>query len=567
MKNLLSHPAFITTAIIAIAFIVAYFFGGHIVAGFRRRFGAGRVQNPVRELSNAERLQRTFLATVGFIVAVSLCFVVIDLGLGVLAFIASAILIFALYRRWQGLNILLTKVEEATTRVVLRGGSFSHLLIQFKDRCVIDEEGANFLNEQRVPDERVPDGRLLSEHVGHRFFAGDIVNLDDPLMEEFKKKHCHPPGGRWAFLGRWLERLLGGIKVVGIPYLDSLYTYGYTRHKVQVVETPGESGITRSLKMVPEPVTGQIELRLGLTRKNLLLEALETEGLTTLDEKGEEQLQGFGFRFNFGILLTLRVVNPYKALFEAGDWAEQLLTLILPFVSEIVAETPTSQLVSQRDEIAHRIHLAMRGIPTRWTKDERGQIQSFQEVEIPEANEDAQPGTMDQVLSTRRREHTLGIIYEIFGLEVIRAEVGEIEATDPKDAEALSRAYENTLKAAALVARGKGEAQRYKDVLRELNVHPELAAKYLEKEAIQTTKGTVIFSTGGARGSTAVGGLGGDPMLLMLVEQMQRLTETMQQRQGQGGGRPPQGGGPRGPRRDDRDRRPPQGRREEGGES
>ena len=132
-----------------------------------------------------------------------------------------------------------------------------------------------------------------------------------------------------------LLKLFGGLRFVGLPIINTVYRYKF---KWTSYEQLDESG-----KTTTKPKTKEEFLDFILVQDDVyftFLDAAETKGMVPVD---------------VSLLLTLRIKNPYKALFKIQHWLEATLNLIKPAFRSFVADKKFEDLVAQKEAIKREV--------------------------------------------------------------------------------------------------------------------------------------------------------------------------------------------------------------------
>lgn len=133
---------------------------------------------------------------------------------------------------------------------------------------------------------------------------------------------------------------LGGLRWVGIPFINSVHEYRFEWSSYEQVE---ESG-----KTVEKAITKQESIDFILVQDDIyftFVKEAETKGMVPIDAT---------------LLLTLKVVNPYKALFRVQHWLEATLNRIKPAFRSFVAQKEFEQLIAQKEAIEEEVNSFLR---------------------------------------------------------------------------------------------------------------------------------------------------------------------------------------------------------------
>ncbi|MDD5567041.1 MAG: SPFH domain-containing protein [Patescibacteria group bacterium] len=369
-------------------------------------------------------------------------------------------------------NCWLTRMEEATAKVVYRLGRFSKILFLFSGHEKLTEEQAKALN---VVDKDKRD-------YPYDCSAGDIIELkrlskeQKDAWDECRRKEPPLP---------WYVRLvdsafirLGGLQVIGIPGIDELHVWTHKEFSIEETTEGSSDGRRMVLKEAAGPEEKREYLRLRDMPLPFLLRDMETA-------RGYGDQQGIAPSMNVGAIFFVRVVNVFRSTIMLGDWRTGLQDIVLPYVRETVAETTPTDLYKSRTFIARRIIAALHGQATKWKCNKKRTRIIGIEQEASSVAPDASGN--DTALSE--------VLYR-YGIEIRRAEIGSTEFTDPE----MERLYNSPAtaeqEAIADINRAKGEAGRLKQMMEQAMRHPALAQTLLTTDAVTRAKGTTFLTVG-----------------------------------------------------------------------
>ncbi len=199
-------------------------------------------------------------------------------------------------------DIFFTRVEEGTAKAIMRSNKFK--------RFVMAYEGFRFSR----PEETDASGKELDEWT---------------LVQE--KKVGSANRSLW-------ENFFGGIRWLGIPGVDTVFSYQF-RWSTVADYVPGDNaqGITHKVRHYEETLNYILLKDYVYYTK---LENAETKEAMPVD---------------IDILIPTRIMNPYKALFRAHRWLEQVLEVVKPHVRAWVSEK-SYQEVREKPETVEREH-------------------------------------------------------------------------------------------------------------------------------------------------------------------------------------------------------------------
>ncbi len=184
-------------------------------------------------------------------------------------------------------DILYTKVREGTAKAVMRGKSLNHLVMSLKGSHLNDPEASWF-------DPSIPEWEVVKNEPG--------ITCDSR-----------------KFLSRSL-----GLYFVGIPPFRSVYAYTFSWNEMRRNKSSGVEEVwprderTNFIYAVPFPYV-------------ILLSEAETDDRLPVDVE---------------YLLTVRVVNPFKALFDTEDWMQVVTGAVNGVARNFVGHQNYDDLVS-----------------------------------------------------------------------------------------------------------------------------------------------------------------------------------------------------------------------------
>ncbi len=202
-------------------------------------------------------------------------------------------------------NIFFTIVEEGSAKAIMRGGEFHHFVLAYK-------------------------GYIFSKNKGKEW---DLV-----LSKKNEKSLSFLPKP----FGERFKKIFGGIRWIGIPFLNTIYEYNF-RWTVLRESKPSDE---------EDGFAGKRELDNGKWALSL---AKRIDYIYLRDAVYYNDLVGAEtdelMPVNISMLLPMRVKNPYKALFRVQKWLDATLDLIKPSVRQAVAQMLYKQVI-QKKEVA-----------------------------------------------------------------------------------------------------------------------------------------------------------------------------------------------------------------------
>lgn len=129
---------------------------------------------------------------------------------------------------------------------------------------------------------------------------------------------------------------LGGLKWVGIPFIHSVYQYNFKWVSFEQEEKEG--------KLVQKAISHEKEIDYIIVQDDIyytFVREAEAKGMVPLD---------------IDALLTIRVLNPYKALFRVQDWLETTLNQFKPVLVGYTGQKLFEELVEAQKQVGDTIH-------------------------------------------------------------------------------------------------------------------------------------------------------------------------------------------------------------------
>jgi len=197
-------------------------------------------------------------------------------------------------------DLFFTFVPESTAKVILRGDKVKKIFITWKGYALDEDWNVVPLEEKES---------VLKKSFGEK--------LKSPLLRPLD----------------FLREIFGGLKFYGLWPLYDVYVYEFTWSS----RTP--EGEIRTHK---DELLDYIYLRPDVYFARVT--AAEDKQLLPLD---------------VDLLLTIRVVNPYKALFRIEKWLEAVLNRIEPSVRDFITTDTYDNLITQQKAIGKMIFAAL----------------------------------------------------------------------------------------------------------------------------------------------------------------------------------------------------------------
>lgn len=255
---------------------------------------------------------------------------------GIGAGVALILLFYLPYLLAKG-NIFFTIVEEGKAKAIKQLGKFHRVVMAYKghrlstewDVCGPEElgttrevrSGDGTTELQFVPREELRPGQKLD-------YA--CITTLEPIAEkpgEFKQVMRLIP----LVPEPWYQDLplIGGLRWVGIPIIHTVHTYRFRWVSLRQGEDKEKKGELKA-QIDAQDQRGTDYILLQDDIYYTLVEAAESMGMVQLDIE---------------LLLTLRIVNPYKALFRVEEWLETTINKTKPAVRQFVARHQYEELI------------------------------------------------------------------------------------------------------------------------------------------------------------------------------------------------------------------------------
>ena len=341
----------------------------------------------------------------------------------VMAGLAGLLLFFTAFFTF----VRFTFVKEGTAKAIVRMKQFRKMVMAWREYKL--DENWNVISISRPPEPQLPPSSSSDEALSPPDEDRDEIPPgglppEKPPSKEGPSEEGLPKLG-------WWQRIFGGLRFVGIWPFDQVYTYGFRWLGLELVE--GKE----------EPQFHERILDYVLLRPDVYLLVVEDA----------ETLPPERIPLTFRVLVTIKVINPYKVLFKApSNWLENAMARLGALVRAWVG---TKTL----DDI-----LKLRGEPTQAWED-------FKE----------------DPLITKTFKDDWGIQIEEKGIEIrtitLHPEYQAAAAAERKQQfEARARAAETvgTLIATMALVRGKREPKEIQQFEQEIAGNPELQEEFLE---------------------------------------------------------------------------------------
>lgn len=217
---------------------------------------------------------------------------------------------FLFYFRWAPNNLDLTFVKEGTGKIVVRGDAYKKTLIQWRGYDEAPSAGAL----------KNPDGSIIAE-----WDEEDIVERG--FLE--KSGDLRPRKRILGVFRRSEKRFFGGLRLYGLWPLDDIYCYLFSWTNVL------QSGETKA----------HIKEALDFF---LLKEDVYWAVVADAEDK---KLLPLGVE----LVLTIRIINPRKAVFIIQNWLEAVINRMGPGVRNIITHQTFEKWITSKQDLARAI--------------------------------------------------------------------------------------------------------------------------------------------------------------------------------------------------------------------
>ena len=241
----------------------------------------------------------------------------IDILLGLVGLVLGLALICPILPFVLGpINVLFSFVEENTAKIKVRGRSFSQAIAQKSGSEVID-------SNKKLADAQNWHQRKVNN--GEQFENCEWMSVAPPDWWDVVPMEAILPANRRKI--NHLEQLTGA-RFVGVPPFRRIFTY-----KFDWVDYHKEEGEDKEKPIFHEKRLDYIFLK-DAVYYGLVIE-LETSDQLKVDAE---------------YLITIQVVNPFKALFKVHRWLDAVHNLVSQRLRQYVGTRTYEQLVQKEGE-------------------------------------------------------------------------------------------------------------------------------------------------------------------------------------------------------------------------
>ncbi|MBI2033612.1 MAG: hypothetical protein HYT13_00730 [Candidatus Liptonbacteria bacterium] len=212
-------------------------------------------------------------------------------------------------------NLFFTIVQEGKAKAVKKWGEFHKLIIVYKDHA-FDQ------------DWNVRHASLADE---------EAEDFWDDKTQGFVKKQVELQIQKPLF-GGLLGKIIGKVFWIGIPPIYTIheYTFRWLGLRQRARKELGREG-----ELVEQVVDREEQLDFIL---------LQDDTYFTFIKRAETRGKGMLVPIDVEVILTIRIVNPYKALFRVQDWLEVTLNQLIPVVRGFVSSREYETVISGLEE-------------------------------------------------------------------------------------------------------------------------------------------------------------------------------------------------------------------------
>ena len=226
------------------------------------------------------------------------------IGLGIVGLIAGIFAIIGLVYFLAKNNIFITFVEEGTAKTILKFGKFSRAIMTYEGYG-LDTEWTIRDKENEVDDKGniTCNGKLLKNDQGK-----NIKLRKEPLLR------------------------FGGLRWVGIPLIHSVHRYNFRWISFEQGEEEGnlvQKAIPHEKESI-DYILVQDDVYYSFVRE------AETDGMVPV---------------NLDLLLIIRIINPYKALFRVQNWLEAVQNQLKPALRGFTATLTYEKLIQKKEQV------------------------------------------------------------------------------------------------------------------------------------------------------------------------------------------------------------------------
>jgi len=219
-------------------------------------------------------------------------------------------------------NLFFAFVEEGTAKAILKYGEFH--------RAVMTYEGYGLDTDWTVRNKKneVDENGNIIYYKDVKDSQGNIIHHQGDLVKDETGTTLKLRPEPWF--------RLGGLLYVGIPLIHSVYKHNFRWTSFEQREEKG--------KLVQKTISHEEVIDYILVQDDIyytFVREAEARGMVPLD---------------IDALLTIRVLNPYKALFRVQGWLETTLNQFKPVLVGYTGQKSFEELVETQKQVGDTIH-------------------------------------------------------------------------------------------------------------------------------------------------------------------------------------------------------------------
>ncbi len=221
---------------------------------------------------------------------------------------------------------------------------------------------------------------------------------------------------------------LGGLEFIGIWPFYTVHKYRFRWTKIKRELKDGK--LVKSIE--PEDKTIDyilVQADVYYAR----LEGIETIGLVPLDME---------------FVLTIRIINPYKALFRTQDWFEYVVNRLLPYIRQFCSGKEFNELIQEKQHSTGDLYRFLEWGIMKRKGEEKTEERSLELSSQDEALLKKEGKTEEEIeqIKKERRWGIIQLLREIYGIDVMGVEIDSI-VPEKRYEEIASKQWEATREA------------------------------------------------------------------------------------------------------------------------
>jgi len=273
------------------------------------------------------------------------------LGIGLALLVMSPFLLLFLVRFFAERNVFFTIVNEGSAKAIMRFGRFKCLVMAYEGYAFNTKKGKGadaweiISATEEKPKEKEEKTKEKKEKEEKDLSLLEIIN-------QWLAKH---PGLKKLFG-------LGGVRWVGWPGIDTVYEYNFRWSTLRETKaSEDEEGFQSQRDIGRGKNAVSFAKRIDYILLSDYVYYAELHGVETSEMMPVDVL----------MLLPVRIMNPYKALFRVQKWLDATLDLIKPSVRAWIATKSVSEVVKKEEVTGHEYDVILQTKPeVKGTKPE-----------------------------------------------------------------------------------------------------------------------------------------------------------------------------------------------------